>query len=139
MKYTFLFLCILICCNSINELTIGKYSTRKSTNIEKLTNYFFKSCTILGVELDLKKDSTFTISTCSYEASGVWHINKDTLFLNHLKNKSYNDSIREFEEINELKELKKKSEYYLIKDDKLIQYNETVDSESCKTTLHLIK
>lgn len=139
MKYTFLILAILISCNSINKFILGKYSTRKSTNIEKLTNYFFKRCNILGVELDLKKDSTFTISTCSYEASGVWHINKDTLFLNHLKNNSYKDSIKESVEINELKELKKKSEYYLIKEDKLIQYNETVDSESCKITLHLVK
>ena len=139
MKYTLLILLFLISCNQKSTISLGKYSTRKSTNFEKLSYYFLKKCNALGVELDLKKDSTFTISTCSYEASGVWHINKDTLFLNHLKNKSYNDSIIEFEEINELKELKKKSEYYLIKDDKLIQYNETVDSESCKTTLHLIK
>ncbi|WP_290834181.1 hypothetical protein [Flavobacterium sp.] len=118
---------------------MGKYSTRKSTNFEKLSNYFIEKCNVLGVELDLRKDSTFTLSTCSYEASGVWNINKDTLFLNHLKNNSSKDSIIDSAEINELKELKKKSEYYLIKDDKLIQSNETVDSESCKITLHLVK
>ena len=139
MKYTFLIFLFLISCKSTNNVFVGIYSTKKSTNAEKVLNYFSKKCNILGVELELKQDSTFSINTCSYEASGVWHVNNDTLFLNHLKNKSYKDSIKEFVEINELEKLKEKNEYYLIKDGVLIQYNETDDSDNCKTTLHHVK
>ncbi len=133
MKYLVFFL--LISCNSTNKLPLGSYKTQKSSKIEKIYNYIFDKCNIIGVSLELKKDSTFNIETCSTRGNGKWHVKKDTLFLTYLNNRIYVDSLNDFSKIENI-DITKKSEYFLIKNENLIQFNETVDN-ICVTKLSL--
>ena len=133
MKYLVFFL--LIICNSTNKLPLGSYKTQKSSKIEKIYNYIFDKCNIIGVSLELKKDSTFNIETCSTRGNGKWHVKKDTLFLTYLNNRIYVDSLNDFSKIENI-DITKKSEYFLIKNENLIQFNETVDN-ICVTKLSL--
>ena len=133
MKYLVFFL--LISCNSTNKLPLGSYKTQKSSKIEKIYNYIFDKCNIIGVSLELKKDSTFNIETCSTRGNGKWHVKKDTLFLTYLNNRIYVDSLNDFSKIENI-DITKKSEYFLIKNKNLIQFNETVDN-ICVTKLSL--
>ena len=133
MKYLVFFL--LISCNSTNKLPLGSYKTQKSSKIEKIYNYIFDKCNIIGVSLELKKDSTFNIETCSTRGNGKWHVKKDTLFLTYLNNRIYVDSLNDSSKIENI-DITKKSEYFLIKNENLIQFNETVDN-ICVTKLSL--
>ena len=126
---------LLISCNSTNKLPLGSYKTQKSSKIEKIYNYIFDKCNIIGVSLELKKDSTFNIETCSTRGNGKWHVKKDTLFLTYLNNRIYVDSLNDFSKIENI-DITKKSEYFLIKNENLIQFNETVDN-ICVTKLSL--
>ena len=133
MKYLVFFL--LISCNSTNKLPLGSYKTQKSSKIEKIYNYIFDKCNIIGVSLELKKDSTFNIETCSTRGNGKKKKKKDTLFLTYLNNRIYVDSLNDFSKIENI-DITKKSEYFLIKNENLIQFNETVDN-ICVTKLSL--
>jgi hypothetical protein len=126
-------------CNSTNQIISGKYKTSKSTKIESYFNYVFNKCIVAGDELDLKKDFTFNLSTCSFKATGKWKVKKDTLFLNFETNEVYVDSLVGYRQINNVEELKKRSEYYLIKNKNLYQYNETKEYGICTTKLQLVK
>jgi hypothetical protein len=139
MKYiSFLFI-LLVSCSPKNSIEFGKYKTLRSNRLQGLYNKFFDKCNILGDELDLNKDSTFYLSTCSYNATGNWNVSRDTLFLDFLTDEVYVDSLVGYRQITDAKELKEKSEYYLIKNKKLFQYNETKEFGVCTTKLTLIK
>lgn len=136
MKYSIV-LFLFISCNTSNSIFVGKYETQKSSEIDKFFSFVFDRCFILGVELELKKDSTFIVSSCSNIASGNWVVKKDTLFLNYLSNEIYIDNIKGFKKVENLIEVKNKSEYFLIKKNNLIQHNKT-QNEICTTKLYFV-
>ena len=57
------------------------------------------------------------------------------MFLTYLNNRIYVDSLNDFSKIENI-DITKKSEYFLIKNENLIQFNETVDN-ICVTKLSL--
>jgi hypothetical protein len=83
MKFTtyIFFFILIIGCSSKSNSFIGNYETLKSTKAERWANYLTNNCITLGVTLELKKDSTYYISTCSYSANGNWKVKNDFLFL----------------------------------------------------------
>lgn len=136
MKFLCLFLFMLILVNGCkiknNSSLIGKYQTQKSTETEKWVNYITNKCTVLGVSLDLKKDSTYIINTCSYEAIGFWKISNNTLLLHEKLRVKNTDSLSI---INEKKEA---IDIYLIKKKYLFQ-NFKTDNQNCSLKLEKIE
>ena len=63
------------------------------------------------------------------------NVKKDNLFLTYLNNRIYVDSLNDFSKIENIN-ITKKSEYFLLKNENLIQFNETVDN-ICVTKLSL--
>jgi hypothetical protein len=132
MKISFFFILLLICINgcksSYNSNFIGNYETNSPNYAEKWINFLNKKCIAVGVSLELKNDSTYTIGTCSYSANGNWKVRNDTLFLYEILRVKNIDSSLNIENSKEV------TDFFLIKKEYLIQ-NFKSGTENCTLKL----
>lgn len=64
-------------------------------------------------------DSTFIISTCSYNAAGNWNVKNDSLILHYASKEAYDSNSESYKDVeNSIMEHKS----FYVKDKKLIQY-----------------
>ncbi|WP_298394826.1 hypothetical protein [Flavobacterium sp.] len=129
MKKLILFsLFIFINCKSVDTNLIGKYQTEKSSYTQKWINYISNNCIVVGVKLTLEKDSTFSITTCSYSGTGKWNVKNDSLILKFETQKLFLNSV------NSNVQAELIDEKYLIKNNYLYQEIESENSV-CKIKL----
>ena len=125
-KFVLFSIFIMISCKSVDSNLSGNYKTHKSSYTEKWMNYFTNKCNILGVELSLSQDSTFTIKTCSYNGNGKWTTKNDSLVLNYINQKIYTESTKSYKNVENASEL---HERFLIKNNCFIQKIKTENDE----------
>lgn len=115
MKFTsyLLFFTLIFSCSSESNSFIGNYETLKSTKTERWVNYLINNCIALGVTLELKKDSTYYISTCSYSANGNWIVKNDSLFLFENFNTQNIDNLKTKNKRNKIDRFLIKKKYFI--------------------------
>ena len=88
MKKTFMFCLIfylLTFCKSSNVDLVGEYKSEKSSLMNKLKRTLDGEGWLVGSELILNIDSTFTKNTCDLILKGNWSVKNDSLYLKTLK------------------------------------------------------
>ena len=74
---------LLTACNNVkpydHNTIIGKYAT--INHKRTIVDYFKSRSYVLNDRLNLKKNNSFEMETCSYKATGKWYLKKDTLSL----------------------------------------------------------
>lgn len=88
----FIIFYILTFCKSSNIDLVGEYKSEKSSLINKLNRTLNDEGWLVGSELILNKDSTFTRSTCDFILKGNWFVLDDSLYLKTLKNINKKDT-----------------------------------------------
>ena len=79
-------------CKSSNTDLVGKYKSEKSSLINKFKRTLDGEGWLVGSELILNKDSTFTKNTCDLILKGKWSVTNDSLCLKTFKEINKKDS-----------------------------------------------
>ncbi len=72
------------------RVLVGNYKSGKTKGIASILD---KTAYIIGSELSLNKDSTYTYNTCGNISEGIWKVRNDSLFLYCKTNKYQIDSL----------------------------------------------
>jgi hypothetical protein len=86
MKFIYLFLIIISCKTEETNLNkdiaiFGKFKSVSPNYFDNVKRIINGNIWLIGSELEIKKDSTFTIKSCKNFRSGFWKIKNDTLLL----------------------------------------------------------
>lgn len=92
IAFSFILSSFLIFCNSKKQKDVsGIYESPQNNSINKLKYGHF----VLDLKLILKKDSTYTFSTCSQVTKGKWSYKKNTIILECNQRKMIIDSLND--------------------------------------------
>lgn len=114
-------------CKSPNTDIVGNYKSEKSTFINKLQRNINGEGWIVGSELILNKDSTFTKTSCDLILKGSWSVLNDSLYLKTLKKIDKKDTVLQVSYL--LTENNKPSFTYFLGNDFLLRKNKSISGK----------
>lgn len=116
-------------CQKNNSL-VGTYSSPESNTINKL-QYGSRA---LGLELELKSDSTFVYTTCAQITNGSWNYQDKKLILNCEEKKMKIDSLNQLEKYAKGK-ICGEPEVFQVKNNKLSNTEKFKNGKTVKSIL----
>ena len=135
-KYYIIF-AVLISCKITEKSIVGTYKSEKSSLINKFKRTLDGEGWLVGSELILNKDSTFTKNTCDLILKGKWSVTNDSLCLKTFKEINKKDSTLQ---VNYLITKNSKPSYtYLVGNDFFIRKNKSTSGKIFTEKLIRIK
>ncbi len=85
--------CLYMSCTKPHTPIIGTYVSPHYRNVDKLLFAIKGSVATVGGSLDIRKDSTFTYTTCGNILTGIWSVQSDSIILSVYTNHWKEDSL----------------------------------------------
>jgi len=139
--YSLSILFLFSACSTYGQDLVGTYQSERPNLLKQTWNYIVEGYNgfIKGSELNLKRDSSFQLVTCSNIMTGTWYAESDTLYLKHETNRWRDDSLHQHGFNGEWPESVKYTEKVIYNDDKLIFNTKLEGDQKAYDVLEKIK